>query len=329
MGRQLLQYQVFKDSIQEADVYLQSIGSGWSLMSEFLKDEAESIINLPKISQPLCTALQVSLVDLLEHWGVKASALAGHSSGEIATAYAFGAISKTDAWKLAYHRGRLTSEISVLSPRLRGRMMAVALSKEAVEAFLRDITSGTAIVACINSPENVTISGDDIAISELEECLQREGIFARKLKVETAYHSAHMRVIENQYLQAISGIQTLKASHGMSMFSSVTGTLIESEKLGPAYWAKNLVSPVRFSEAVQSLLRSKPTKTDILLELGPHGVLQGPLKQILDGEGRPKARPVYVSMLSRGKDARSTSLEMAGSLFTLGHPIDLGKVNMR
>ena len=113
------------------------------------------------------------------------------------------------------------------------------------------------------------------------------------------------------------------------MFSSVTGTLIESQELGPAYWARNLVSPVRFSDAVQSLLRSKTVKADVLIEIGPSGVLQGPLKQILDGEGKPKARPSYVSMLSRGKDAILTCLEMAGTLFTLGHPINLGNVNTR
>ncbi|KAL2061047.1 hypothetical protein VTL71DRAFT_9099 [Oculimacula yallundae] len=327
MGRELLQYEVFRDSLQEADAYLQSLGSEWSLMSELLKDETESIINLPKISQPLCTALQVALVDLLESWNVKPSAVAGHSSGEIAAAYTIGAISKTDAWKLAYHRGRLTSSIAVLSPDLRGRMMAVALSKDAAEVFLREVRTGVAIVACINSPENVTISGDESAILELEERLQREGVFARKLKVETAYHSTHMRVIENQYLQAISDIQVHEASSGKTMFSSVTGASIQSELLGPAYWAQNLVSPVRFSEAVQSLLRSKATKSDVLLEIGPHGVLQGPLKQIMDGEIKLKAKPKYISMLIRGKDAVSTSLEMAGTLFTLGHPIDLGKVN--
>ncbi|KAG4435104.1 hypothetical protein IFR05_009413 [Cadophora sp. M221] len=327
MGRELLQHQEFKNSLEEADAYLKSIGSEWSLMSELLKDESESIINLPKISQPLCTALQVALVDLLKHWGVKPSAVAGHSSGEIAAAYSLGAIPRTDAWKLAYHRGRLTSAIAVLAPGLRGRMMAVALSKEAADVFVSEIKNGVAIVACINSPENVTISGDESAILELEERLQGEGVFARKLKVETAYHSSHMRVIEDHYLQAISDVRTLEASTGISMFSSVTGTIIKSEELGPAYWARNLVSPVRFSEAVQSLLRSKTVKADVLIEIGPHGVLQGPLKQILDGEGKPKARPSYISMLSRGKDAVFTSLEMAGTLFTLGHPIKLGNVN--
>ncbi|KAK0129169.1 polyketide synthase [Cadophora gregata] len=328
MGRELLQYQVFRDSVEGADTYLKSIGNDWSLLSELLKNEKESIINLPKISQPLCTALQVALVDLLHDWGVKPSALSGHSSGEIAAAYALGALSRLDAWKLAYHRGRLTSDIASLSPGLRGRMMAVALSKDAAEAFLREGKSGVAIVACINSPENVTVSGDESAILELEDRLLKEGVFARRLKVETAYHSSHMRVIESQYLQAISDVRTKESSAGRTMFSSVTGTSIRCEQLGPEYWAQNLVSPVRFSEAVQSLLRSKAVKANVILEIGPSGVLQGPLKQILAGEGKLKSRPIYISMLSRGKDAVVTAMEMAGTLFTLGHSLDLGKVNM-
>jgi acyl transferase domain-containing protein len=93
MGRELVQYQVFRESFEEADVYLHSIGSEWSLRSELSKDEKDSIVNLPYINQPLCTALQVALVDLLEHWAVQPYAVVGHSSGEIAAAYAFGAIS--------------------------------------------------------------------------------------------------------------------------------------------------------------------------------------------------------------------------------------------
>ncbi|CZT43607.1 related to polyketide synthase [Rhynchosporium secalis] len=327
MGRELLQYEVFRDSLEEADTYLQSIGSKWSLMAEYLKDGTESIINLPKISQPLCTALQIALVELLASWNVKPSAVLGHSSGEIAAAYALGALSKADSWKLAYHRGRLTSNIALLSPNNCGRMMAVGLSKEAAEVFIREIQNGVAIVACVNSPENVTISGDESAVLELEERLQKEPVFARKLKIEIAYHSAHMRVIEKPYSEAISDIQILEVPAGNTMFSSVTGASVQGEQLGPAYWVQNLVSPVQFSEAAQSLLRAKSVKADVLIEIGPHGVLKGPLKQIMDGERKPKARPKYISMLTREKDAVATSLEMAGTLFTLGHLLDLGKVN--
>jgi len=329
MGRELLRFERFSKSLEEADGYMKAIGSEWSLQTEFLKDEDTSIINLPQISQPLCTALQVALIDLLKYWGIEPHAVVGHSSGEIAAAYALGALSREDAWKLAFHRGRLTSAIKYRSPNLKGRMIAVAISREKAEKFIGNLEGGTAVVACINSPESVTISGDESAVLELEKVFVAEGIFARLLKVENAYHSPHMKVIEYDYLQAAQDIQVLEVAPGRTMFSSVTGKSIDSQGLGPDYWARNLVSVVNFSEAMNCLLHCKNVKPEILLELGPHAVLEAPLSQILDTETRSKSRPVYVSMLYRGEDAVATSLEAVGHLWTHGYPANLELVSER
>lgn len=329
MGRELLQYERFAKSLQEADTYLRSIGCEWSLMTELLKDEHTSIINLPRISQPLCTALQIALIDLLEYWKIVPRAVIGHSSGEIAAAYALGVVSREDSLKLAFHRGRLTSAIKYLSPTFKGRMIAVALPKETAENFIENLKSGMAVVACINSPENVTVSGDENAILELDSVLAAEGVFARLLKVENAYHSSHMKVIERHYLHSIQDIQVLGVVSGRKMFSSVTGMEVDGQDLGPEYWARNLVSPVNFSKAMNSLLHSNNAKPDILLELGPHAVLQAPVKQILDADTKPKSRPISVSMLYRGKDAIATSLEAVGHLWAHGYPANLELVNKR
>lgn len=327
MGRELLQYKVFESSLETADRHLQSLGCEWSLMTELSKDEGKSLIDLPRISQPLCTALQVALVDLLDDWGVKPQSVVGHSSGEIAATYTFGVLSREDAWKLSYHRGRLTSAMKYLTPNLRGRMMAVALSPRKAEEYLSKLKLGLAIVACINSPESVTISGDESAVLELEKLLKSEGVFARLLKVNNAYHSSHMRIIERHYLTSIKGIQTLEAHQNRMMFSSVTGKGIHSDELGPSYWAQNLVSPVKFSEAFASLLSSKRCKPEVILEIGPHGVLQGPIKQILDAKLKVRSGPTCLSILSRSTDAVATSLEAVGQLWSLGLPVDLEKVN--
>ncbi|KAH6680488.1 hypothetical protein B0J14DRAFT_683803, partial [Halenospora varia] len=327
MGRELLQYRQFRECLEATEAYLTSIGCEWSLMTELLKDEDDSIINLPQISQPLCTALQVGLVDLLHSWNIQPHAVVGHSSGEIAAAYAVGTLSRKDAWKIAFHRGRLTDTIKTIAPALRGRMMAVALSKDVADTYLARLESGKAIVACINSPENSTISGDESAILELHQILAVEGIFARLLKVENAYHSAHMQTIENDYRQSIEGISTREVSTDKTMFSSVTGRKVLGEDLGPEYWAQNMVSPVKFSDAMSSLLRSNSAKPDILLELGPHAVLQGPVKQILDVENKPRARPAYFSMLYRSKDASATSLEAIAHLWSRGAQVDIEKAN--
>lgn len=55
------------------------------------KDSRTSRVDEPKFAQPLCTALQIALVDLLASWELQPVGIVGHSSGEIAAAYCVGA----------------------------------------------------------------------------------------------------------------------------------------------------------------------------------------------------------------------------------------------
>ena len=83
MGRELMAYDVFARTVQEADDYLSSLGAYWSVLTELMASEGESQISLSKFSQPLCAVLQIALVNLLNHWGIKPATVVGHSSGEI------------------------------------------------------------------------------------------------------------------------------------------------------------------------------------------------------------------------------------------------------
>src|SRR5271170_6415748 len=119
-----------------------------------------SNINSPTFSQPICTAVQMALVDLLRSFGVQPTAEVGHSSGEIAAAYCAGTISRTSGWKIAYHRGLISAALAKFG-RSRGAMMAVGLSEAAVQKYLDKADEHTkgAVVGCVNSPKNVTLTG--------------------------------------------------------------------------------------------------------------------------------------------------------------------------
>ncbi len=80
--------------------------------------------------------------------------------------------------------------------------MAVGLSEDESLIYLSKVPEGSVVVACINAPKSVTLSGDESSINQLEETLKTEGIFARKLRVQTAYHSHHMKIIAGDYLSA-------------------------------------------------------------------------------------------------------------------------------
>lgn len=334
MGRELRHYEIFSRSVAKADKYLRSLGADWSALTELDASEKDTRINKAKFSQPLCTVVQVALVDLLSHWGVTPSAVVGHSSGEIAAAYAVGAIAATDAWKIAYHRGRLSDQIPQLATKLKGSMMSVGLSEEAVRPYLQKLQSPeTVAVACINSPSNVTLSGDTASLQQLEPGFKHDNVFARMLKVEVAYHSPHMRVIADQYLDSIKDIEILTAPSAATMYSSVTGAPITAQELNAAYWVKNMTSPVQFNKAVSAIFqgaggarRRQRGGVDNILEVGPHAALQGPLRQILTTLGSAKDIE-YNSILSRGKDAVVSSLDAIGNLWTKGLDIDLLRVN--
>ena len=83
MGRELFQYKVFRETVEEADSYLAGLGADWSVINELKATEEDSKINQAAFSQPLCAVLQISLVNLLNHWGLQPTAVVGHSSGEI------------------------------------------------------------------------------------------------------------------------------------------------------------------------------------------------------------------------------------------------------
>lgn len=252
--------------------------------------------------------------------------MVGHSSGEIAAAYCMDALSSESAWKLAYQRGQLSKLLKAGS----GAMMSVGLGEMEANKYVDRIAQGKAIVACVNSPSSVTVSGDVCTLDQLDKAFQTEGIFSRKLKVEVAYHSHHMKAVAIPYLEAIKDITTHPCSTDpeVKMFSSVTGNVIDSSTLTPEYWVANLVSPVRFSDAVHSLSTYHPGKrrrygasdkfVDLWLEVGPHGALATPVKQTLDDN-----RTEYLSVLQRDKDAIGTALAVAGEVWSRGCTVNI------
>ncbi|KAK8134345.1 Reducing polyketide synthase hmp8 [Apiospora sp. TS-2023a] len=353
MGVELLERPVFADSVARSADVLQKLGCLWDPVEELRKTEAESQLGRPEMSQTICSMLQIALVDELQAWGVAPTRVVGHSSGEIAAAYASGALSHHDAIAAAYFRGVASTALRTEAPELRGGMMAVGCSQEEADAVIAQVKldgSGKANVACVNSPSSVTLSGDVEALEQLRTVFEERKIFARRLKVEMAYHSVHMNKVFGIYSAAIANIQPntlIPQQSGSSedarrhpvMVSSVTGQQVEPELLGPYYWVRNLVSPVLFSDAVKELVcpeetdendannndGTTTTTVDLLIEVGPHSALGGPVEQILNHHGIENVS--YKSMLTRGKNSLDTVLALVADLFMAGVPLDLSRAN--
>jgi NADPH:quinone reductase-like Zn-dependent oxidoreductase len=289
-----------------------------------------SLINEAHISQPACTALQLALTDLLRSWGVSPVAVAGHSSGEIGAAYAAGLLSLNSCMEISYHRGMATLGLKRF-PHLKGSMMAVGASKEDVEPILARLNTkaAKARIACFNSPSSLTISGDEPVIDELQKIMEEKQWFARKLQVNTAYHSHHMDLVAEEYREKLQSLDPPQSTQ-VKFHSSLFGHLLEdASRLGPSYWVDNLTQSVRFSEAVSSMCQPYDgfkMGVSLIVEIGPHSALAGPLKQILKACGRTEIS--YSSPLTRKRDAVETAFEMASTLFVKGLNLNLSAINL-
>ena len=293
------------------------------------KDATESLINEAHISQPACTALQLALTDLLRSWGVLPVAVAGHSSGEIGAAYAAGTLSLESCMAISYYRGMVTLGLKNFA-HLKGSMMAVGASKEDMEPILAQLNTkkAKARIACFNSPTSLTISGDEPVIDELQKITEQKQWFARKLQVNTAYHSHHMDLVADDYREKLQSLDPPRSTV-VKFHSSLYGKLIDAPRLEPNYWVDNLTQSVRFSEAVSSMCQpidGFKTGVSLIIEIGPHSALAGPVKQILKATGRTEVS--YLSALTRKRDAVEAALEMASTLFVKGLNLNLGAINL-
>lgn len=290
---------------------------------------------MPQISQVACCAIQIALVDLLRSWGLDITAVVGHSSGEIAAGYAAGILSAATCIKVAYHRGMATVDMKERFPSLKGSMIAVGCSEALLQTLLASLTCGSAAIACKNSASSFTVSGDRSAIEELHALCDAQSIFNRTLKVDIAYHSSHMSVVAESYLAALGDIDCVESP--VKFFSSTDGGLLQEPKLDNRYWTNNLTGQVLFSDSLSAMCRYNESiggekrgiekrGIDILVEVGPHAALKGPVSQVIKSIAKNQDI-AYFPTLVRGTNGVHTMHQLAASLFLKGFPIDLKKVN--
>ena len=326
MGRQLIQQSpFFRQSLEKCDAVLQSLPDrpSWSCVDELLKTKETSRVTQSAFSQPLCTAIQICLVDLLSQWGIKPSVTVGHSAGEMGAAYAAGILSFDDAIIAGYYRGLTLSMEVENAVKVPGSMLAVQMTETEAVTELEPY-KGRIALAAVNSPTSLTLSGDLPAIIELKEALTKRNVFARQLLVDKAYHSHHIAPFGPVLEQLLSKIRPRSATCQMS--SSVTARNAEPQKMSAKYWTSNLTGQVRFADAFTNLLLNEREEqnVDLLIEIGPHPALKGPAKEVMKSL---KLDIPYIASLSRGVPDFSSLLSCAGQLFALGYPVDLANAN--
>ncbi|KQW14882.1 hypothetical protein ASD08_28705 [Streptomyces sp. Root369] len=268
--------------------------------------ETDGLLARTEYTQPALFAVEVALFRLLEHWGVRPDALAGHSVGEIAAAHVAGVLSLPDAAELVTARGRLMQS---LPP--GGAMVAVQASESEVAPLL---TEGV-FLAAVNGPAAVVLSGRTEAVLAVAAHLSSLGRRTTRLRVSHAFHSPLMDPMLGQLREVAAGLTFRQPT--VPIISSVTGRPATAEHLAsPDYWAEQVRMPVRFHDAV---LRLTGEGARTLVDIGP----DGSLSTLVAAHGDPAV--AAVATMRRDRTEPDALADAVGRLHVRGADVDWSK----
>ena len=308
MGRRLMKEEPpFRASLERCDAAIRAV-TGWSVIDELQAAAETSRLDRIDVIQPVLFSVQVALADLWRAWGVTPDAVIGHSMGEVAAAYASGALSLEDAARLICCRSALMRQTSG-----RGAMAAVELSLADAALAIRGLETRVS-VAVSNAPRATVLSGDPDTIGLLMARLTAEGVFCKRVKVDVASHSPQMDVLLGDLRSGIAGIAPRAAS--VPFYSTVAGNLMDGAGLDVEYWTRNLREPVLFATAVARLCADG---YDTFVEMSPHPLLVPAVQESLRAEKR--AGVAVGSFVRDDVDERASMLASLGALFTHGHDL--------
>ena len=310
MGRVLLaEDPVFAAAVRAVDTIFARYAD-FSLVDELAGKNGSGRFRRTEIAQPALFALQVGVTEMLRVRGVRPAAVVGHSVGEVAAAWASGALTLEQAVAVVYHRSALQGVT-----RGRGTMTAVAASQESARTLLSEAgLIDSVAIAGINSPRGVTFAGEESALVAAEAALARGAIPFKRLDLDYAFHSRAMDEIESALAQALNGLKP--SDTRIPFVSTVDGSLVSGTRLDARYWWHNIRDPIRFESAINNLLAGG---TSLFVEIGPHAVLRGYIAEIL-GAGETPGRCIPTVM--RGHDSPGRIAAAAAQVMIAGGAMD-------
>lgn len=268
------------------------------------RGEHERRLDSTRLAQPALFVVEYALARLWESWGARPSLMIGYSLGEYVAATVAGVLSLEDALVLVARRAALIDTLP------QGAMLAVMLPEQEVLSRI----GGNLSLSAVNGPEFCVVGGPVADIEALERSLREQGVVSRRVRSTHAFHSSMMEPVADQ-VTALARTLTLNPPR-IPYISNVTGRIITDEQAtDPAYWARHLVSPVRFADGLDSL-----AGTPLLLETGPGQTLSSMAAAARGGD----TGTVVASMrhpLERRSDS-AVALKALGRLWLAGADID-------
>ncbi|WP_425087975.1 SDR family NAD(P)-dependent oxidoreductase [Streptomyces cyanogenus] len=291
----------------------------WSLTDVLRDSEAGPMLDRVDVVQPALFAVMVSLAEVWRSYGVRPDAVVGHSQGEIAAACVAGALSLDDAAAVVALRSRALTELGGT-----GTMASVPLPADRVAADLARHHDGRASVAAVNGPGTTVIAGDTDAVHRIVAAYREQGVRARTIHVDYASHSPHVERIRGRVLDALAHITPRPST--VPLYSTLTGSLLDTTAMDADYWYSNLRRTVRYEEAVRALRHSGHR---LFIECSPHPVLTIGTQETLDdigseraGNGRGAGGGVALGTLRRDDGGRLRLLTSVAEAHVTANVVD-------
>jgi len=273
MGQRLFEEDVhFRAALTELDLLWRADGSP-SLVEQLRDGVTAEHLAATEYAQPLLFAIQFGMLSVMLQRGLQFDACFGHSVGEIAAAWAAGALTLDQAIHVIKVRSGAQAKT-----RGTGKMAAAGLDEAAARQLIDTLgLAGELVIAGVNSPQSITLAGAPQALDAVQAVMLERGQFFQILDLDYAFHSDRMDPIRSL---VFDGLDDLHPHDAQCLFaSSVTGGLLSGQALDAAYWWRNIREPVRFADATRALLDAG---VRIFLEIGPHPILRTYLTQTID-----------------------------------------------
>ncbi|CUJ17446.1 type I polyketide synthase [Cognatishimia activa] len=243
----------FREMYLKIDQEFQS-HTGWSLVEKLEGGLVAEDFDDCLVAQSLLFADQAAQTHALASRGIKPAAVVGHSAGEVAAAWACGALDLAQAVSLVVSRSKPQSRLVN-----KGTMAAFQTDADNALSLLDAYHAENADyewpveIAAINSPVSVTLVGPKDQLTAFSKWVKRAHRLACIiLPINYPYHSAQLEPYEQELHEALDGLQV--KSTDIPFFSSTEGCLVKWDLLTIDYWWRNIRQPVQFGAAVDAAL---------------------------------------------------------------------------
>jgi malonyl CoA-acyl carrier protein transacylase len=315
MGKQLYETElIFRDALDECDRILNPLLETPLLDVIFAEEGTTTadLINETAYTQPALFALEYALAQIWLAWGIKPTAVLGHSVGEYVAACLAGVFSLEDALTLIATRGRLMQSLPH-----DGAMAVIFTDEASVAAAIKEYADQVSIAA-VNGPTNIVISGTKTAVAAIIEAFEKQQVKTRSLVVSHAFHSPLMDPILAEFEQAANQVNYQKPT--LRLISNVTGKQAQNnEAQNAAYWRNHIRQAVRFADSIDTLLEDNFT---YFVEIGPSPTLLNMARRIPGTENVAKA-----ASLHRDQEDWTQLMTAVGTLYEAGLSPDWAAFN--